>query len=151
TLRTPLHIVTTDFYAQSSLVLTSGPLMPAIAASMALPAIFQPVIVGDRVCVDGGLVNPLPFDVIAGAADITIAVDVSGGVPDADEQPGNGRYPSAFEALVTSSQILQRSIVIEKLKSARPDIYIDVGVDQFHVLEFYKFDEILQAAAPAKD
>ena len=39
----------------------------------------------------------------------------------------------------------------EKLKSARPDIYIDVDVDAFHVLEFNRFREILAAAAPAKD
>lgn len=146
----PLRIVATDFYAQAPVILTGGPLLPAVAASMALPAIFQPVSLGDRVLVDGGLVNPLPFDVIAQDADITIAIDVSGGVSERNGKDGVRRYPSALEALVTSSQILQRSIVIEKLKSSRPDIYIDVDVQRFHVLEFYKFAEILAAAAPAK-
>lgn len=149
-LTTPLRIVATDFYAQAPAILSTGPLMPAVAASMALPALFQPVSIGDQVLFDGGLVNPLPFDVVASDADITIAIDVSGGVSERVVR-AERHYPSAFEALMTSSQILQRSIVIEKLKSSRPDIYIDVDVQRFHVLEFYNFADILQAAMPAKD
>ena len=34
-----------------------------------------------------------------------------------------------MEAIVTCSQILQRSIVREKLKSSQPDVYIDVDVE----------------------
>ena len=59
--------------------------------------------------------------------------------------------PSALGALVSSSQILQRSIVREKLKAAQPDVYIDVDVDKFHVLEFHRFREVLAAAQPAKE
>ena len=47
---------------------------------------------------------------------------------------------------MSSSQILQRSIVREKLKAAQPDIYIDVEVDEFYVLEFHRFKEVLAAA-----
>ncbi len=31
-----------------------------------------------RVLIDGGLVNPLPFDILNGEADLTVAIDVSG-------------------------------------------------------------------------
>lgn len=146
TLKIPLEVVATDFYAQDMMVLGDGNLRQAIAASMALPVIFQPVSRGGRVLMDGGLVNPLPFDLLAGRADITIAVDVSGASRSAPKATG----PGAIEAIVASSQILQRSIVREKLKSARPDILIDVGVDAFHVLEFHRFREVLAAAVPAK-
>jgi NTE family protein len=142
----PFAAVATDFYEQEAVVLSRGPLRRAIAASMALPAIFQPVVSADRALVDGGLVNPLPFDIITDAADITIAIDVSG----ASRRPDGRNVPTAFEAIVASSQILQRSIVREKLKNRQPDIYIDVGVDRFHVLEFHRFRDILAAAAPAK-
>ena len=75
----PLKVVATDFYAQEQVVLDPGDLRSAIAASMALPALFTPVIARDgRVLMDGGLVNPLPFDVLKGDADITVAIDVSG-------------------------------------------------------------------------
>ncbi|MEQ1712374.1 MAG: patatin-like phospholipase family protein, partial [Hyphomicrobium sp.] len=65
----PLKIVATDFYAQEAHVFSSGPLKPAIAASMALPVVFQPVAIDGRAMVDGGLSNPLPFDIVAGEAE----------------------------------------------------------------------------------
>jgi NTE family protein len=58
--------------------------------------------------------------------------------------------PSALAALVSASQILQRSIVREKLRARQPDIYIDVDVDEFHVLEFHRFKEVMAAALSAK-
>lgn len=146
-LATPLALVATDFYAQDMVVFTRGDLRQAIAASIALPVIFQPVLVDGRALMDGGLVNPLPFDLVAGHCDVSVAIDVSGAARGDPRQAG----PGAVEAIVASSQILQRSIVREKLKSTQPDIYIDVGVDQFHVLEFRRFREVLSAAAPAKD
>ena len=113
---------------------------------MALPAIFSPVMIEERAHMDGGLVNPLPFDLL-GDCDISIAIDVTG-----TARAGNaGKPPSAINALVASSQIFQNSIVREKLRAGRPDIYIDVNVNQFHVLEFHKFADILQAAQPAKE
>jgi NTE family protein len=51
---------------------------------------------------------------------------------------------------MSSTQILQRSIVREKLKARQPDIYIDVEVDEFYVLDFHRFKQVLAAAAPAK-
>jgi NTE family protein len=146
-LQIPLKIVATDFYAQEQVIIDSGPLRSAVAASMALPAIFMPVLRSrEQLLMDGGLVNPLPFDILNGAADIIVAVDVSG----AATGPGKRIQPTAFEALIASSQILQRSIVREKLKAQQPDIYIDVNVDAFNVLDFHKFREILAAAETAK-
>lgn len=143
----PLAVVATDFYAQDTVVLSEGDLRQAVAASIALPVIFQPVIVNNRALMDGGLVNPLPFDIATGRGDVTVAIDVSG----APRMDPRAMGPGAVEVVVTCSQILQRSIVLEKLKSSRPDVYIDVSVDAFHVLEFHRFREILAAAAPAKD
>lgn len=143
----PLAVVATDFYAQVPVVLAQGALRRAVAASIALPAIFQPVMMGGRPLMDGGLVNPLPFDLLLGAADYTIAIDVSG----AAREAGSNSMPSAFEAIFASSQILQRSIIREKLKSAQPDIYIDAAVDRFQMLEFHRYREILEASKPAKD
>ena len=49
-----------------------------MAASIALPVIFEPVLIDGRVLIDGGLVNPLPFDLLCDEADITVAIDVTG-------------------------------------------------------------------------
>jgi NTE family protein len=145
-LQIPLKVVATDFEMREAVVLSEGPLKPAIAASIAIPVIFSPVRLGGRTLVDGGLVNPLPFELVAGEADITIAVDVSG----VAANPGGARRQSAVDVLMQSVQILEKSITREKLKSIQPDIYIDVSVEEFNALEFYKPREILAAAAPAK-
>jgi NTE family protein len=146
-LKIPLKIIATDYYAQEQSILSEGLLRTAVAASMALPALFTPVTINGRMLMDGGLTNPLPFDILRGEADITVAVDVSG----APVMPGKRPHPSAFSVLMASSQIMQRSIVRQKLMVAQPDIYIDVEVDAYYVLDFHRFKDIMAAAAPAKE
>ena len=145
-LEIPLRVVATDLGTRSTAVLSEGDLAQAVAASIAIPVVFSPVVIGGRTLVDGGLVNPLPYDLVDGEADITIAIDVGGAVGESDVGP----QPSAIGVMMTSINILEKSITREKLKYRRPDIYIEVDVDQFHVLAFHKPDEIMAAAAPAK-
>jgi NTE family protein len=145
-LKIPLYIVASDFYDQEPLIFRSGSLRTAVAASMALPVIFQPVVVDGKAFIDGGLTNPLPFDIFDDLADVVVAIDVSGApVPDPKRAA-----PTAFEALFASAFLFERSIVKEKLKSKQPDILISAGTSQFQVLDFLKADEILAAAEPAK-
>ena len=146
-LQTPMQIVATDFYAQAPKILSAGALRPAVAASMALPALFSPVLIYGRPMVDGGLVNPLPFDLLRGLVDVTIAVDVSG----ARKRDDVAAAPSAIEVLMASSQIFQHTIVQEKLKAAQPDIYLDCPVAEFSVLDFHKFKDVFAAVEPVKE
>jgi NTE family protein len=60
----PLKVVATNFWDRRPVVFASGNLITAIRASMAMPAIFEPVILNDTVLIDGGAVNPLPYDLI---------------------------------------------------------------------------------------
>lgn len=143
----PLKIVASDFYAQEPAIFSSGPLRQAIAASIALPVVFEPVVVEDRVFIDGGLVNPLPFDIIAGDADLTVAIDVSGSLL---RRAGHTK-PKAWETLFASSFIFERTIIKEKLRSRQPDVYVNAGTKRYQVLDFLKIDEILAAATPAKE
>jgi NTE family protein len=145
-LEIPLRIVATDLASHQPRIFSSGPLRPAVAASIAIPVLFSPVICEGRMLVDGGLVNPLPYDVIEGEADITVAVDVTGATGEAEF----GQHPTPVEILMQSIQILQKSITKERLRYKRPDIYIEVAVDRFGTLAFYKPDEIMAAAEPAK-
>ncbi|MCB1522048.1 MAG: patatin-like phospholipase family protein [Hyphomicrobiaceae bacterium] len=142
----PLKVVATDFYLQEPVVFDKGPVRRAVAASMALPVIFQPVVVDGRALIDGGLANPLPFDLLKEDADIVVAIDVSGApTPMADRD-----HPTAFQALFSSAFIFERTIVREKLKSGQPDIFIEGGTSHFQVLDFLKVGEVLAAAEPAK-
>jgi NTE family protein len=146
-LKTPLAVVATDFYAQEQWVMSEGPLYRAVAASMALPAIFSPVVIDGRPMVDGGLVNPLPFDLFGDDVDVTIAIDVSG----APKRREDGAAPSPLEVITSSSQIFQRSIVREKLRSMQPDVFIAAPVDEFSVLDFHRFKDVMAASASVKE
>ncbi|MGQ9831562.1 MAG: patatin-like phospholipase family protein [Thermochromatium sp.] len=78
-LRIPFRAVATDIVTGEAVILDSGDLATAMRASMAVPAVFAPVEIGDRLLVDGGLAMNLPVSVVrAMGADIVIAVDVGG-------------------------------------------------------------------------
>ncbi|KAB2849195.1 MAG: patatin-like phospholipase family protein [Hyphomicrobiaceae bacterium] len=149
-LKIPLAVVATDFYGQGETVMTDGPLIPALAASAAIPAVFKPVRYKGRVLIDGGFVNPVPFDLLRGRADIIVGVDVSGEVmlPDG---AADTHMPSSLEASIGAFHITLRSIVREKLKREAPDILIRARVGSFAAFDFYRFKEILAASEPVKD
>jgi NTE family protein len=77
-LPTPFKCVATDIRKGESVVIGSGPLSRALRATMAIPAIFTPVVVEQQVLVDGGALNNVPADVVkAMGAQVAIAVNVS--------------------------------------------------------------------------
>ncbi|HEX8665910.1 MAG TPA: patatin-like phospholipase family protein [Beijerinckiaceae bacterium] len=145
-LATPLHAVATDYYGRAEAVFSQGPLAPAVAASMALPGLIRPVRIGGRLLVDGGAVNPLPFDHLIGRADVIVAVDVTGG-----PAPQGLRMPTGFDAMFGTLQIMQGAIVAAKLKIYRPQIVVRPAVDRFRALDFLDARAILAAAQQAKE
>ncbi len=58
----PLTVIAADLHARERVVFTAGPLKPAVAASMAIPGLVRPIEADGRVLVDGGAVDPLPFE-----------------------------------------------------------------------------------------
>jgi NTE family protein len=146
-LQLPFVAVAADLYAIEQVVLDRGPLIPALAASCALPAWARPVVIDGRVLIDGGYINPIPFDVVMDRGRVTIAVDVTG---DPQRRPG-GKVPNPLEAMTGAAQLMFHSITREKLKSTAPDILIRPNVGSFGAFDFFRIDEILDAAAGCKD
>jgi NTE family protein len=73
----PYRAIATDIVTGDMVVLGDGELSMAMRASMAVPAVFDPVRREGTLLVDGGLVRNLPVDVARGmGADVVIAVDV---------------------------------------------------------------------------
>ena len=88
-LRIPFACVATDIIDNSEVDFHSGRLPQAMRASMAIPAAFSPVRIGDMVLVDGGLKNNYPADIAREmGADIIIGVTVQG-PPKVAEDMGN--------------------------------------------------------------
>jgi NTE family protein len=135
----PLKVVATDFWNRREVIFESGSLITAIRASMALPVIFEPVMLNGKVLIDGGAVNPLPYDLIRQECDLLIAIDVSGEKTYAPQDP----VPNMLENLLSTFQIMQASIVEAKKRVCPPDIYVKPALTNIRVLDFYRYKEIL--------
>jgi NTE family protein len=141
-LRIPAKIMVTDYYDRSEVVCEKGDLRLAVAASAAIPAVFRPVMLNNRVMIDGGIFNPVPFDQLTGLADIIIGIDVVGlpsGVP--------GQPPSTIDMMFGASQLMMQSIISMKRKAHPPHILLRPEVHQYRVLDFLKAKEILAGSA----
>lgn len=73
----PLKIVATNPMAREEVVFEEGPIAEAVRASVSIPGIFKPVTHQGKVCLDGGVANPVPVSVLKRAgADQVVAVNV---------------------------------------------------------------------------
>jgi len=144
-LEIPLIVIATDLHRRAETALSSGPLRPALAASMALPGLFRPVEMDGRILVDGGATNPLPFDRLTGRADVVVAVDVFG-IPAAERAD----MPGAWESLFSTLLVMGSTIVAAKHRHAAPDLVIRPNVAIFRTLDFYQASAIIRTAEAAK-
>lgn len=143
-LRIPLKVVATDFWRKTEVVFDSRELIPAIRASMSVPALFEAVKSGDRILVDGGVTNPVPYDLIRNQCELLIAIDVSG-----TRTPRHpGMAPTLFESVISTFEIMQESILENKLKISRPDLLVKPELKNFGLMDFHRADEILSSVKP---
>ena len=145
-LKIPLKIVATDYWKKEAVIFEKGDLIQPIKASYSLPGLFTPVRIKNRILIDGGAVNPLPFDLIMDKCDITIAIDVT-----AFKAQNESEIPPTFDSVFTTYQTMQNSIIKERLKFLRPDIYIRPEIFDVRVFDFVKADLIFKQAQPAKE
>ncbi len=145
-LKVPLKIVATDYWKKEEVIFEKGELIQPIKASYSMPGLFTPVKIKNRILIDGGVVNPLPFDLIKDHCDITIAIDVTAVKAQSDKE-----IPPTFDSVFTTYQTMQNSIINERLKFLRPDIYIKPEIYDVRVFDFVKADSIFEQAKPAKE
>lgn len=142
----PLQVTATDYYGHHVTVFSQGDLRSALAASASIPAVFAPVIRDGRTYVDGGMYNPVPFDLLKGKADIVIGVDVVG-----TPQEVEGRKPTSIDLMFGSTQLLMQSIIAHKVEQCPPDVLLRPPVSKFRVLDFLKIDSLMTETACVKD
>jgi NTE family protein len=141
----PLKVVATDFWGHRQVVLDTGPIEEAVAASFAIPGIFKPIVKDGRVLVDGGIVNPVPYDLLLDNCEVVIAVDVI-----TPRTPKDELEPSFTDTLFNSFQIAEKTIVRQKIATKAPTIYIEPKIEDVLALEFHKADKIYAQAQAAK-
>ena len=108
----PLGIVATDLDNGTGVLFQRGDVGTAVRASSAVPAVFQPVKIGAREYVDGGLVSQVPVQFARQmGAELVIAVDIS-------SPPDGNATGDAFKMLLQTFAIMGRSINQLELKGA---------------------------------
>jgi NTE family protein len=143
-LRIPLRVVASDYWCCEQVVFSQGELFPAIRASMSLPGIFVPVEYDGRILIDGGGVNPVPHDILDDC-DVVIAIDVMG-VPDC----GQTRIPGLFSSVIGMFNIMQQTIIEQRLIASPPNLYLKPDLPGVDILDFHRSEAIYAMAEPAR-
>ena len=165
--------VATDLDSGQEVWLRQGRLFDAIRASMATPLVFTPFKHGERLLIDGAVVNPVPVAPTLGdATDLTVAVDLSGpaGVRpapvaarlhvamgdsryrkgilkfvDSVRGPRGPREPSRglLDVAFAAMQAMEDTIADLRLKACAPDVTIEVPRNACGFFEFWRADELI--------
>lgn len=143
-LRVPFSVVACDFHSGEPYVFRSGPLLRAISASSSIPGVFRPVAVDGSVLIDGGVVNPVPVDLLHGV-DVRIAVDVVG-LP----MRWNG-LPGPVEAAHGAAQLFQGTVARLRYAVTPPHVLIKPEVSDVNPRDFAKASTILDATAATRE
>lgn len=139
-------VVATDYERREEVLISSGSVVEAVGASMAIPGVIAAPRINGRLHVDGGIKNPVPFDHAREGCDFVVAIDVTGRPRAADN-----RHLSNMEIALGSMLIMFRELAELRRRQNPPEIYLTPAVDDFGAGDFFKVREILKAAEPAKD
>ena len=145
-LEIPLIAMATDLHRRAERPIKAGPLRPALAASIAIPGLFRPVVIDGRVLIDGGATNPMPYDKLKGVADRVVAVDVHG-IPEVDRID----IPNSWETVYATALVMGGAITAAKLEHETPDLVIRPNVSIFRTLGFLQASAIIRTAEAIKD
>lgn len=163
--------VATDLDSGDEVWLRQGNLFDAIRASMATPLVFTPFKHGDRLLVDGAVVNPVPIaPTLDDPTDLTVAVDLSGPAENRPLAPQSGsliadngyrsrilkfidtirpprkpKEPSRgmISVAMVSMQAMQDTIATLRMSSYSPDVLIEVPRNVCGFFEFWKAEELI--------
>jgi NTE family protein len=157
--------VSTDMITSELVVHRRGSLAEAVAASMTLPGVFPPRPFGERLLLDGGLLNNLPVDVMAGEGEgPVIASDVSARFdpPARRHAPPTGTFRARLRAwlvgtgapMPTFSETIVRSIVLGSVDTAahaarHADLVIAPRVEGIGLLEWKRIEDMRRAGREA--
>ncbi|WP_334056126.1 patatin-like phospholipase family protein [Polaribacter sp. P097] len=136
-LPTPFFCIATDVENGNPVILESGSLPIALRASGSFPSLLNPVEVGDKLLVDGGIANNFPVSIMKDKGiDIVIGVDVEGKLFEKD------KINSVVALLnqIVSYQMYNKSD--EEIKKL--DVYIHPEIYEYSVVDFERKEEILE-------
>ncbi|MFT3843517.1 MAG: patatin-like phospholipase family protein [Lacibacter sp.] len=176
-LRIKFIAVATDIINRKEVHFTSGNLYKALRASIGIPGVFTPVQEDETFLVDGGVLNPLPLDLVNKKEDeYIIAVNINGYSETKQKEPVSspeakpvtrdwlqsftlpGRKKSTvsknvsmsvFDLVNTSYDFTQDRLTEMMIKTYPPDLYIEIPRNSCAVYEFYRAGEMIEIGKKA--
>jgi len=170
--------VATDLATGREIWLRDGSVADAVRASIALPGLFSPLPQGDRLLVDGGLVNPVPVSLCrALGADVVIAVDLGSdlvsrrfrppptppptqsngwrkrvtalfGAPAAAHVEAAGT-PSLLDVIAGSINIMQVRIARSRLAGEPADVLVTPRLADVGLFDYHRAEEAIEEGVDA--
>ncbi len=175
----PYAAVAVDLFQKEEVVFREGSLYQAIRASVAIPSVLTPVKTGERMLVDGGVMNNIPINHIQRTeGDLVIAVNVNAEIPAkrpvvteeegakrlsvyrekirdfqrhlAKESPGSHEEKMGYFSLLTRTLDLMTMHMADlSLKQHEPDLLINISRDSCHMYDFYRAEELVETGREA--
>jgi NTE family protein len=140
-LSVPLGIVATDLHSGQGVLFQRGDIAMAVRASSAVPAMFDPVRIGGRDFVDGGLVSPVPVRYARQmGADVVLAVDIS-------STPESNKAGGILQVLLQTFTIMGKSIKEYELREA--EVVVKPSLDGVGSASFGERQRSIQAGRQA--
>jgi NTE family protein len=139
-LKMPFKVVVCDIETREEVVLDSGNLAEAVMASVSIPGVFEPVKIGGRLLVDGGIINPLPTDVLVrNGVEKIIAVNA---LPSPEDiQKSKKKVTNIFDIIVNSVQASE--YLLAETSSQVADIVLHPILPTADWYEFFEGDKII--------
>ena len=140
-LEIPLTTVATDIINNKKIESSKGDIINAIKASIAIPGVLTPTYVNENLCVDGGLIDPVPLQSIVDmGSDITLAVNLYG----LQSSEKNDNNYNIVDIVDRSAKIILNNVTHLSFKNNEPDILIEPPIDQFKGWDFHKSNELIE-------
>ncbi len=168
----PFTAVSADITNKKEVHYRSGSLFKALRSSIAIPTVFTPIREGNSQLVDGGVLNPLPMNLVhKEEGDWVVAVNLNANLPYQPSNPLADKEPSAYLKMFTAIQssfpkfdtkteslanlglfdILNKSYDLTQdrvtelmIDIYKPDLVINISRDACGVFEFYRANEIIE-------
>lgn len=140
-LKIPFATVAADCKTGEEVVISTGNVVSAIRASMAVPGVFHPVEIGGRILIDGGLVNPVPVDVCRSlGAEAVIAVDIT---PDSSELTYDAKSISVFDTVEATLRICATQLTRAKERISPADLMLQPRLRDVMFFDFRSAHELV--------
>ena len=140
-LKIPFFAIATDLITGEKVIFDSGKLIDAVEASSRIPVYFEPLEKNDSKLVDGGLISPIPVDVLKDKCDFVIAVPII--IFNKKKLPN---YKLKIANVLNRSLSIITNVLLEyELKASKPDFIIPmINLHEYGGFDFHKAKELIE-------